>query len=95
MPEIKVKPCPFCGSKDVRMVYYDTNEYYINDTDEEEDFGVFSPFIRCCNCDIELYVPTAIEPIIPEIIKTWNRRTKNDTEQNQTNSDITDHNDFT
>ena len=74
MPELK--PCPFCGGKAVKIVYWDEEEqnekaWERGVKQDENHYYV----IRCYDCDIELFggVPISGE----ELIKAWNRRTEN------------------
>jgi Lar family restriction alleviation protein len=73
----ELKPCPFCGSKAVKIVYWDEEEqnekvWEHGIKQDENHYYV----IRCYDCDIELFggVPISGE----ELIKAWNRRTENE-----------------
>lgn len=72
----KLKPCPFCGGKSVKIVYWDEEEQ----NEKVWEHGVKQDenhyyVIRCYDCDIELFggVPISGE----ELIKAWNRRAEN------------------
>lgn len=74
---LKLKPCPFCGSKNVRMVYWDEeeqNEKAIEDIAEEQNENLY-PVICCYDCDIEFLGGVPIK--ISELIDMWNRRAEN------------------
>lgn len=73
---LELKPCPFCGSKNVRMVYWDEeeqNEKAIESVVEQNE-NVY-PVIRCYDCDIEILGGVPIK--IYELINMWNRRAEN------------------
>ena len=73
----ELKPCPFCGDKNIRMVYWDEenqNEKVIEDIEEEQNENLY-PVIRCYDCDIQFFGGVPISGY--ELIEAWNRRTKN------------------
>ena len=73
----ELKPCPFCGDKNIRMVYWDEeeqNEKAIENIEEEQNENLY-PVIRCYGCDIEFFGGIPIK--IPELKAMWNRRTEN------------------
>ena len=59
-----LKPCPFCGSDDIRI--------YENTYEEWEDFS-----IQCNECGLETFANTGtMPPRLEELIEKWNRRDK-------------------
>jgi Lar family restriction alleviation protein len=73
----ELKPCPFCGGKAVKIVYWDEEEQ----NEKVWEHGVKQDenhyyVIHCYDCDIELFggVPISGE----ELIKAWNRRAENE-----------------
>ena len=73
----ELKPCPFCGGKNVRMVYWDEeeqNEKAIEDINKEQSENIY-PVIRCYDCDIEFFGGIPIKTF--ELKDMWNRRTEN------------------
>lgn len=60
MVGFKLKPCPFCGSKDVRVDEY----YYVSD-------GSTGYCVTCYKCGIG----TPERESRKKVIRAWNRRT--------------------
>lgn len=72
MLEAKLKPCPFCGNEEVRVLYIDDLGItrYV-ETNNEDDFEKSPCYIHCYNCDMDFY---AFSDIVQETIEAWNRR---------------------
>lgn len=77
MPEIKLKPCPFCGSAAKIRI--------------EAVRGLSQDYIRysvyCPECQIKKYRDLssgssydAGDAVIDKVIEAWNRRTENETD---------------
>lgn len=73
----ELKPCPFCGGGNVKIVYWDEE----NQTEKAWERGVKQDeehylVIRCYDCDTEVFggVPISGE----ELIEKWNTRAKFD-----------------
>ena len=62
MPE-KLKPCPFCGSKDVEIF-------------EPIPKNAVGRAIVCKNCNVRVGFPTAYDDVMAA--EEWNRRVDND-----------------
>ena len=60
----KLKPCPFCGSKDVEVFEPDNKETTVGRA------------VICNNCDTRVGFPTAFDELIA--MDLWNRRADND-----------------
>ena len=75
MSEIKLRPCPFCGS-DVRLVSTEESEdgtvCCLNTTDE---LNTAYSYIHCYGCDMD-YFPDS--DIAREVVEAWNRRAGNE-----------------
>lgn len=70
---MELKPCPFCGSDNVKIVYWDEDEqnekaWERGDKQNENHYYV----IRCYNCDIELF--GGATGSAKELVEAWNRR---------------------
>lgn len=76
MPEIKLKPCPFCGSAaKIRIDVVREIEYYIR----------YSAF--CPECGIRKYHDLksgssldAGDAVLDEVVEDWNGRAENETD---------------
>lgn len=78
MPEIKLKPCPFCGSSRLKLVKR-------NISYKEKKAYVASIRCNCCNARggtvLNLTIPYAVkEDVENEAIQRWNRRVENETD---------------
>lgn len=75
--DAKLKPCPFCGGENVRVVYWDEEEQnekaWERGTIQDENHYLC---VKCGDCDIVFFggVPIRGE----ELIGAWNRRAGND-----------------
>lgn len=74
MLETKLLPCPFCGGKAVKIVYWDEEEqnekaWEHGAIQDEEHFLC----VRCYDCDIQFFGGVPISGY--ELIEAWNRRT--------------------
>ncbi|AWK42624.1 MULTISPECIES: Lar family restriction alleviation protein [Photorhabdus] len=65
----EIKPCPFCGSKDVGVF----RQY-------EDDCPYRSSIVRCFNCDAQTaqFINDDIRRQHEMAIKAWNKRVNND-----------------
>lgn len=65
MSDMKLKPCPFCGSEDIEVVD--------NSTEEESDW-----ILQCNGCNTAVIASdedfNGVE--LAELIRRWNRRAK-------------------
>lgn len=71
---IELKPCPFCGSNDVRLCYMrgGTGEECCIDSEEELENTSIYAYIRCYGCDIEVLPNTYDTP--KDVANAWNAR---------------------
>jgi len=60
--DLKLKPCPFCGSEDIEVID--------NSTDDEEDY-----ILQCNGCDTAVIASNECMPEdLVGLIRHWNRR---------------------
>ena len=61
----ELKPCPFCGSENLNLYYYDV----------DDRCNPFDPCVRCDNCGTVLKFRRG-EGDLDDILRVWNRRVK-------------------
>lgn len=76
MADNKLKPCPFCGGENIKIVYWDEENqtekaWEQGDLQDEEHFLV----IKCFDCDTEVFGGVPISG--GELMGKWNRRAEN------------------
>lgn len=63
--EIEIKSCPFCGSDEVKPIYYK----------EQWGWSNAENFVKCCRCGAKDPLISRVEgDHTIESIKAWNRR---------------------
>ena len=72
----ELKPCPFCGGKTVKIIYWDEEEQnekaWEQGTIQDEEHYLC---VRCYDCDIQFF---GGEPISGyKLTEAWNRRADN------------------
>lgn len=74
--KIKLGPCPFCRTKNARLVYDNaiTRELCQMETEEELDKNDIYAFIHCDECGID-FLPDGIENT-RDLITIWNNATQ-------------------
>lgn len=69
---MELKPCPFCGEDEARLVYVnEENETVCVDSEEELNATDILAFIHCYGCDMD-YMSNTDKPL--EVMEAWNRR---------------------
>lgn len=75
MKEIKLKPCPFCGGKDMSITK--ENVFY----ELQGRYGGAAIKIRCLNCNVEMLEHSRFEhdyrKRVEQAVEKWNRRKYN------------------
>ena len=66
----KLKPCPFCGNKEVVPLCF--NDYCMTETVYDESEGDGKPWIHCYGCDSDW------NSDMDDAIEAWNRRTSDE-----------------
>lgn len=69
--EIKLKPCPFCGSENVRLMSNDTEDGTPCCINNEEELEATYCYIHCYGCGMD-FMPNS--DIAREVMEAWNRR---------------------
>ena len=69
MTDDEIKPCPFCGSTNINVYYFDVDSRNI----------LYDPIVRCNVCNTVLKFRDTIGDdrryrTLDDIIKVWNRR---------------------
>lgn len=73
MKEIELKPCPFCGGKDITLEYWDSQEGNTKTWEEcDDDNGATFPFAVCRECECQIIFSGCVRG--KEVINAWNRR---------------------
>ncbi len=65
----ELKPCPFCGSRDIRQNYYDPFDGY------QGDFGFYRN--KCAGCGCELKASR-----VEDVNNAWDRRAEDGNKAN-------------
>lgn len=71
MSEIKLKSCPFCGGKNVRLMTNDTEDGTPCCVGYEEELETIYCYVHCYECDMD-FMPNS--DIAREVVEAWNRR---------------------
>lgn len=73
--DLKLSPCPFCGSEEVNLLYTSeiNGEAYCIDNEEELNDTYILAYIHCYNCDID-FMSDAGSPTPKDVLKAWNSR---------------------
>lgn len=79
MDKTKLKPCPYCGGENVRVLYIDefNEERCVEELDDDEANTSYC-YIQCNDCDIDFCPSLNSSNKIQETIEAWNRRVEND-----------------
>lgn len=74
MEETELKPCPFCGGKNIILEYWDSQEGNTKTWEEcDDDNGATFPYAFCCYCESQIIFSGCVYG--KELINAWNRRT--------------------
>lgn len=76
MSEIKLKPCPFCGAKNVRLMSNETKASACC-IDSDDELEAKYCYIHCYGCDMD-FMPDV--DIAKDVMEAWNRRADNETD---------------
>ena len=71
MNKIELKPCPFCGSENVRLMSNDTEDGTPCCIGYEEELQAKYCYVHCYECDMD-YMPDS--DVARDVMKAWNRR---------------------
>lgn len=73
--ELKLFPCPFCGSTDVNLVYtndIDGMEHNIDSEEELNDTSIFA-YVHCYHCETS-FMSEALNRTPKDVLEAWNSR---------------------
>lgn len=73
--EIKLLPCPFCGSSNVNLVHMNElggGEFCVDSEEELTNTSIFA-YVRCYNCDIS-FMSESLDSTPKDVLEAWNRR---------------------
>lgn len=71
MSEIKLKPCPFCGSENVKLMSNEGEDIFPQVVDCVDDLGSTFCYVHCYGCDTEFI---SNSDIAKDVVEAWNRR---------------------
>lgn len=71
MGEIKLKPCPFCGEKNVRLMSNEFDATFPYCVNSEEELDTKYCYVHCYGCDMD-YMPDS--DVARDVMKAWNKR---------------------
>jgi hypothetical protein len=66
---MKLKPCPFCGDENARLVIVDASEYRKETTEKQRDlYCIQCNNVQDCGCFLDCFLPEN------NAIEQWNKR---------------------
>lgn len=71
MSEIELKPCPFCGNGNVRLMSNETEDGFPCCINSNEELDAKYSYVHCYGCDTYFMTDSDIAKYV---MKAWNRR---------------------
>ena len=71
LSEIKLKPCPFCWSENVRLMSNETEDGSPCCINSDDELEATYCYIHCYGCDMD-FMPDS--DIAKDVMEAWNRR---------------------
>ena len=68
---IELKPCPFCGSENVKLMSNETEDGIPCCVTDEDELDAIYSYIHCYGCDMDFMSDSGIAR---NVLEAWNRR---------------------
>ena len=75
MTEVKLKPCPFCGCENVRLMSNETEDGSPCCINSDEELEAKYCYVHCYGCDMD-FMPDS--DIARDVMVAWNKRVGQD-----------------
>ena len=70
---IELKPCPFCGSENVKLMSNETEDRTPYGVTNEDELDAIYSYIHCYECDMDFMSDSGIAR---NVLEAWNRRSE-------------------